>query len=246
MVENYWTNPPTILHLPENEIHLWLCKFEHLKSSVKFLNGILSSDQKKKASKFVFEKDRISYIISNGLLRKLLASYTGISMMNIKFIYNDFGKPLLINNNNIKFNLSHSNEYCLIGINRNDNIGVDIEWINKNIAIDDIAGNYFSNNEINKFNSVKPNHKITSFYKIWTRKEAFIKAVGKGLSIPLNSFDVDLDDMHPKVNRIEGKEDLTKYNLYNIYINKSYCAAAMNIGQPKHLNKYFIKNISQV
>ena len=122
-----------------------MCKIWKDDQTASSLKKILSNDEIEKANRFVFEKDKKSYIVSRATLRTLLAKYLNISPRIIEFDYNQFGKPFLTvpEEKNIKFNLSHSNEYCIIAINKGVELGIDIEWINKRLVTDDIAKDYF-------------------------------------------------------------------------------------------------------
>jgi len=248
MIDPEWRNPPLNLTLMHDEIHLWLCEINGLKDCSNTFEKSLSIDELEKANKFVFGKDKLSYIISRGTLRKILSKYLNVSPKLIQFGYNQYGKPFIHfpEKGRLKFNLSHSNEYCLIAINKEMETGVDIEWINKDLEPNDIAHNYFSAQELSNFKSIDKGNQLEAFYKIWTRKEAFIKAIGKGLSIPLDSFDVTIDDFKPKIKRIDGEKNISKYQLQNLKISNNYCAALIYIGQKKHSKMFFIENASQL
>lgn len=241
MISKDWLNLPETVTLKDNEIHISLCRISNDKPLINILEKYLSIDELEKANKFVFEKDRLSYIVSRGTLRTLLVKYLNISPQLIRFSYNQYGKPFIDipQSTDIKFNLSHSNEYCLIAINKNSNIGIDIEWINKDIMPNDIAKNYFSASELKDFSSINKENQLRAFFKIWTRKEAFIKAVGKGLSLSLDSFDVSLDDVNPKIKQVWDK---INYQLSNLNISNNYCASIVYTGRIKMLTKYLIRN----
>lgn len=174
-----------------DQMQLWCQSVEGLASYLEFFNTLLSEDEKQKAGSFVFFSDKQRYIISRGFLRYLLGHYLKISPGSVKFAYNDFGKPELIGASNLHFNLSHSGNFLLIGINKKTPIGVDLEHERENINIKEIAYKYFTEAEYKKLNTMPEIEQKSVFYTTWTRKEAIIKALGKGLSHSLNQVVID-------------------------------------------------------
>ncbi|MCB0747972.1 MAG: 4'-phosphopantetheinyl transferase superfamily protein, partial [Ignavibacteriae bacterium] len=184
MISSDWKLKYDNFQLTVNEIHVWLLDIKKISKSENDFNKILSDDELDRKNKFHFEKDRIVFGTTRGLLKILLAKYLKCSTNDVKFIYNEFGKPFLRENHSstIRFNVSHSKDFGLLAFNLNNNIGVDIEYINKELVAEDIARNYFSEYEISELFNLNELDRIGAFYNIWTRKEAFIKAIGKGLS----------------------------------------------------------------
>ncbi len=227
--------------LKGDEIHTWLCNLKVDKKNIPVLSKNLSSEELKKADNFHFEKDKNSYIISHSCLRLTLSKYLNIKPTTIKFKENKYGKPFLHKeiNKDLRFNLSHSGDFCLIGITLNDKIGVDIEKIKPEFSSLEIAEKYFSKKEFTEL-SCLPEPKITeAFFTFWTRKEAFIKAVGNGLSIDLKSFDVTLSPTKPEITRIENQSNISNWHLYNLPINENYFAAIALYGKEKSIRKYY-------
>ncbi len=225
--------------LKKNEIHIWLCDITTMRIELNNFTKVLSKEEIKKANKFHFEKDRNSYIFSHANLRFILAKYLKEQPKEIKFFVNEFGKPFLYSssNDNLMFNLSHSGNFCLIGITLNNEIGIDIEKINPDFSTVEIAEKFFSKKEYESLIQVPKLLRKKSFFNCWTRKEAFIKAVGKGLSISLKSFDVTLDE-NPKIVRYD-KNNLNNWHLDDIKINDEYCAALVVSGENKKRFRYF-------
>ena len=152
MIANDWQSPPKNLLLNDDEIHVWLIRIQSEKKNIEKLRNQISADEFEKSNRYVFEKDRSSYLVSRGILRILLAQYLNLSPKLIKFKYNKYGKPYLgmSKRRMVQFNLSHSNEYCLIAISKFSEIGVDIEWISKDIIPNEIAIDYFSHGYISQ------------------------------------------------------------------------------------------------
>ena len=197
-----------------DDVHIWKVQLLKSPSEVAGLYDVLSDDERKRADRFYFHKDRNSFIVARGTLRNILSYYLSISPGEIEFVYNSYGKPFLRptkNRSGLEFNLSHSSDIAIYAISTNRKVGIDIERIRKDFADMEIAKNFFSENEIRSLLSLEKEQRIIAFFNCWTRKEAFIKAVGKGLSIPLDSFDVSVEpDMPAKILRIDN--DLSNKN----------------------------------
>ncbi|GGD05300.1 phosphopantetheine-protein transferase [Hyunsoonleella pacifica] len=170
-----------------------MIKKESIIKHIKYFNKLLSEDEKLKVSKFKFKKDKTTSIIARGSLRVLLSKYLNYPATDFSFSYGVYGKPLLLDNQSIKFNISHSGEIIVIAFCNLYDIGVDIEYVEKGFNVLDIVNNYFSNAEIQALHNLPESEHIEAFYRGWTRKEAFIKAKAKGLSFPLASFSVSID-----------------------------------------------------
>lgn len=184
------------LNLSLNEIHLWHVHIpEHIERLVMY-EALLDEQEKHKADRFRFEKDRNCSIIARGVLRKLLGSYLEKEPEGVRFVYGDFGKPEVSNDEGIAFNISHARDAIVLGFVKNNWIGVDVEFLDQKIDPLNIAKHFFSDEEKRALEEVSKENRVEGFYNCWTRKEAFIKAVGDGLSFPLDQFVVSLK---PKV-----------------------------------------------
>lgn len=194
-------------HLPlllDNNIHIWVLKTSSQKPYLDAFNKVLSEDEKRKAGKFRFEKDRNTSIVARGALRILLGKYLDRPPETINFNYGEFGKPEIDSSQNLNFNVSHSRDLIVIGFVRNLDIGIDVEFIKKDFDVMEIVDNYFSEREIKFINNVPKKLQTDVFYRGWTRKEAFIKAKAKGLTFALDSFSISTDSDE----RAEVKETL--------------------------------------
>jgi 4'-phosphopantetheinyl transferase len=173
--------------IPSNEIHLYYQPFEPLyKETDKYLS-LLSEDEQQRAKQFHFEMDQKNFIIARGSLRTVLASYLQSNPKTILFNYGAHGKPYLIDSS-LEFNLTHSKEAFLIGCTVDTPIGVDLELISRKIDYCALGEQIFSPAEKIYFESLATDNKAQAFFQIWTRKEAFIKAIGRGLSMDLKSI----------------------------------------------------------
>jgi 4'-phosphopantetheinyl transferase len=153
---------------------------------------MLSVDERNRAERFRFENLRRAFAISRGGLRFLLASYLGRDPREIAFNYGPRGKPELQHSSRLRFNLSHSGLVTLYAFTLDCEIGLDVEQVRDLPDHDAIAIRFFSAGEVTELRSLNPAERLAGFFRCWTRKEAYIKAVGDGLAIPLDQFQVTL------------------------------------------------------
>jgi 4'-phosphopantetheinyl transferase len=229
-----WYSPPENIKLRSDEVHIWLLSLHMEESSVENLRQILSGDELKRAGKFLFQKDRNHFIACRGLLRNILALYLNIDPGEIKFSYNSYGKPSLYGSTKkISFNLSNSHGMAIYGLTLNRETGIDIEHIPKDFSWEEIVKNFFSEREITDLYKTPIYMRKKAFFSCWTRKEAYIKARGKGLSIPLDSFDVSLmPGEKAELLEVRGKrEEKCRWFLKEIFIDSDYVAAIAVEGQ---------------
>lgn len=155
----------------------------------------LSEDERARANRFVFAHDRDRFVMARGLLRQLLGERLEIASKDIEFRYNEFGKPELADEpagNALRFNLSHSGDFAIFVFASGRRVGADIEAIRPLPDADEVAARCFSPREIDAYRNLDEGMRPEGFFNCWTRKEAFVKAVGEGLSYGLSDFDVSL------------------------------------------------------
>lgn len=175
-----------------HEVHVYSMDFSLMLGCLSEFRKILIEEEIDRANRFHFEKDRNNFVLSRGILRIILAHYLNKSPREIILHFNNYGKPFIREVKNIEFNLSHSKDKLLLAFTNNIPVGIDIEFMNADFVKGDIAGKFFSPFEVSGLKKLPDELKIEGFYNCWTRKEALIKGIGKGLSIPLDSFDVEL------------------------------------------------------
>ena len=192
-VDCHWSLPPTDPSLSGDEVHIWCACLNQPDTFIGQMAQTLSADELKRAERFHFLEHRNQFILTHGLLRRLLANYTNIEADRITFGYGRNGKPYLLekfSREKIRFNLSHSNGYALFAFSCEREIGVDIEHICEFADMDKVADQVFSTNEMAILRSIPKPEKNEVFYKFWTRKEAYLKATGEGLSAALETIDM--------------------------------------------------------
>ncbi|HEX2282619.1 MAG TPA: 4'-phosphopantetheinyl transferase superfamily protein, partial [Thermomicrobiales bacterium] len=180
--------------------------------------------------RFVFERDRAHFAAARGYLRAILASYAGCNPSEVRFAYGDHGKPYLDDSvcaQDLTFNLSHSRGLALYGVARGRQIGVDVEYIRSEVDILGIARTTFSPDERARLEALPHHRRLRAFYDCWTRKEAYIKARGLGLSYPLDAFDVNIEGNESALllRSVEGQDEVDRWALHVVDAGAGYSAA---------------------
>lgn len=181
---------PTPASLKEGDVHVWCADLrERWPESV--LYGSLSEEERIRASRFAFKEDRRRYVHAHGLLRMLLGRYLDRSPASIQLMAGPNGKPCLLSEDEtMRFNLSHARALVLCAFARDREVGVDVEWRDRELSWRDVASYTCSKREQTLLSSMDGPAQVDTFYSWWTLKEAYVKAVGAGLTLPLNRIDV--------------------------------------------------------
>jgi 4'-phosphopantetheinyl transferase len=184
----------------------------------------LSADERQRATRFHFDKHRSRFIAARGLLRMILGAYTGLAPARIQFIYGPNGKPTL-QDGPVQFNVSHSEDRALYAVALDMPLGVDLERLRWSDDLDGIALSTFSPAERLEYRMLAHDRKTEAFFRGWTRKEAFIKAIGDGLSYPLERFDVSLGK-HAQLLSLDGDHERAgQWSLYHLNPGEGYVGA---------------------
>jgi 4'-phosphopantetheinyl transferase len=199
-------------------------------ASVQRLTNLLASDEKGRAERFRFERDRRRFIVARGLLRVILSRYLNREPSQLRFVYNDYGRPSLAPTpatNGLSFNLSHAHELALMAVTRDRQLGIDLEHIRPIPEVDQIAERILSPQENEKFRALAGTEKLEAFFQYWTCKEAYIKARGEGLSLPLDQFQVGpiLSGRAPALNVEGNPQESTRWSLRELIPAEGYAAA---------------------
>lgn len=190
-----WTRPPVFPTLAPGEVQIWAAQLTLNQATLDALFRTLSPAERERAERFHFPRDRQFYIAAHGILRDVIGHYLRLPPGEVDFRIGPHGKPYLTAPSDGKFlhfNLSHSHELALIAVAADREVGVDVERIQYQLGGSEIAERFFSPGEGAALRALPPSEQPTAFFYYWTCKEAFLKACGKGLSAPLNSFDVAL------------------------------------------------------
>jgi 4'-phosphopantetheinyl transferase len=225
-----WRSPPDSLTLASDEVHVWRASLNCTAAQVEILKHILSAEELRRAGRYRFQKDREHFIVARGLLRTILGRYLDVEPGQLRFCYGPHGKPALKmepGEDTLSFNLSHSHELCLFAVSRGRELGVDVEYIQAHLADDQIAERFFAPREVELLRGLPNDVQREAFFIFWTRKEAFIKATGKGLSLPLNQFEVSLVPGKPIVllSANGDHQETFRWSLQPLAVGSGYAAA---------------------
>jgi len=223
-----WASPPSRPALDAHEIHVWRVALDQPDWLVEQLRQWLASDEQARASRFYFDHDRTRYIVGRGALRSILSGYLGTEPNQLQFEYGLHGKPALTAScGQIHFNTSHSKGLGLCAVTRQCELGVDLELVRLVIDAEQIAQRFFSAQENAVFQSLPVEQRQAAFSYCWTRKEAFIKAIGEGLSHPLDQFDVSFAPGEPaKFLSIGGSaQNALGWSLFSLTPGSNYVGA---------------------
>jgi len=218
--------------LVDGQILVWTAALDDT-AEMRFeqLARLLSRDENQRAFRFHFERDRKRFIVCRGVLREILGTYLGKDPDKIDFNYGPQGKPYLKGpegqtSGSVYFNVSHSSGWaiCAVGLGE---VGVDLEIMRPIPEMEALVDQYFSVAERSAFGSIPPDLRVKAFFNCWTRKEAYVKACGGGLLIPLDQFDVSVDPESPaRLVRVQGiPGDQLPWSLHSFDLSTEAVAA---------------------
>jgi 4'-phosphopantetheinyl transferase len=214
--------------LPPEEVHIWSARQES--TLPPDVEATLSRQERARAERFHFPRHRLAYVFAHAVLRDVLSRYLRCSSDAIRFRENAFGKPFLDNpdgGRTLEFNIAHASGLVLVAICRGRRIGIDVEEIRPMDDMLTISERYFTSQECDFIFRQQRSDRERAFWSCWTRKEAYVKAVGKGLSIQLNSFDTLIFNPDPVVflESPPGSTDRVIWQLANLKVQGGYAAA---------------------
>jgi 4'-phosphopantetheinyl transferase len=226
-----WDLRPDRLELEADEVHVWRGSLDCGERALDQFDETLTPDEKARAQRFVFQPDRNSYIAARGILRELLGRYLNRAPSEIEFDYGAQGKPALRSESSekpVQFNVSHSHGMALFAFSVGRQVGVDVELVRPDFAGEKIAERFFSAQEVMELRRLPATAQDEGFFLCWTRKEAYIKARGEGLQIPLKSFHVSLTPGEPA--RLQA-DDSSRWSLRSLRLEGRYVGAVVGEGQ---------------
>lgn len=241
-----WIEPPNRICISRAELHIWRLDLGSGSSRYEKLIPILSLDEIQRAKTFVFKKDYEQYLATHIIKRLILSNYLNISPKLLKFEKNQWGKPGLSktqNSRNVQFNISHSHNLVLIAVSIEDAVGIDVEYHAKKISIESLGRIIFSPLEKSFFLSFKSQQKRKElFFRCWTRKEAYLKARGIGLTMDLSNISVDLNETVKSVDWLKNltseQPEVIEWKLFPLEIENFYTAAVVATSFQEHLLSY--------
>jgi 4'-phosphopantetheinyl transferase len=221
--------PQSCSEIGASEIHVWLIDLDIPEDLVEQLRCLLSSEELERERRFHFQADGRHFVVSHGMLRTILGGYVNQRPEELRFHFEEHGKPYLepsANFGRISFNMAHSNELALVGVCRRSRIGVDIEYKDPRHATVEIARRHFAREELAAFAALPVSAQAEAFFTTWTRKEAYIKARGEGVFLGLDSFAIVSDaEARPVLVRTSHHDGLQSWHFRDFCLHEHYAAA---------------------
>lgn len=206
--------------LAANEVHVWAVPLDGDPTPY---DGLLCPAEEDRLARFRFADHRRRYQISHGALRQILGGYLDQDPRAVVFRHGPRGKPYL-EGDGLAFNLSHSGQLALVAV-APEEIGVDVEKVRRLESLTQIAERHFSEREFGALDGLVGDARELAFYRCWTRKEAYIKALGEGLSMALDSFEVSIGEQADFVACHDGREDPAAWSMLDVSPSKDYVGA---------------------
>jgi 4'-phosphopantetheinyl transferase len=235
--------------LGANEAHVWRASLDQPADIIAKLASLLSHDEYQRAMRYHRPVDRDRFIVGRGILRKIVSAYIALPPGQLRFTYNEYGKPSVSDDQNdraLNFNLSHSAKLVLYAVTRGRDVGIDVEYIREDFATLETAEHFFSKDEVAALKTLSTDKRTIGFFNCWSRKEAFIKAKGMGISYSLDRFTVSLAPGEPpallKVD--DDKREVARWKMYELSPGSGYTAALIVASPPitlklRHWNERF-------
>jgi len=220
-----WSPKPEKLSWANDEVHVWRADLQQPPELQETYLGLLDQDERARAARFHFAQHRRRFVLSRGFLRVLLGRYLEIEPERVRFAYGPYGKPSLLDEHGasrLRFNASHSHELAVYAFVRDCEIGVDVEYVKEDFETEDIARHFFSAYEVETLAGLPEPERAAAFFRCWTRKEAYIKAIGSGLSHPLDDFDVTLAPDAPAalLRDYRDEQATSRWSMFNLELDK--------------------------
>jgi 4'-phosphopantetheinyl transferase len=243
-----WCASPPVFKCATADIHVWRINLTGFESQAARLNTWLDDAECQRAAGYRFDPDRSRFVIRRGLLRYLLAAYLETTPEVIRLPTGLHGKPAIGGQEapgGLRFNCSHSANWALIAIASGRELGADVEQHRPITEMDDLAKDIFSEREIKEWQALPASLRTPGFFNGWTRKEAFVKALGTGLSYPLDGFSVSLTPgRSPALLEVsDDSEGLIKWSLASLEVAPDYSAALVHKSGPGSLRLFDGNNL---
>ncbi len=216
-----------VTDLPPDVVHVWMRPLDVRASVEQACYEVLSPDERERAARFRVGRPRRNFILTRGTLRCLAATYVRVEPQQLSFRYSEHGKPTLDGPSEIRFNVSHTDGLALLAFVRARDIGVDVEKIEAARDAKKLAERFFSLRERSLLENLSGEELHAAFFRCWTRKEAYVKALGEGLSLPLDQFDVSVapDELHALLATRPDSVEASRWRLRDLRTIPGYAAA---------------------
>ncbi|HXE11726.1 MAG TPA: 4'-phosphopantetheinyl transferase superfamily protein [Bryobacteraceae bacterium] len=225
---------------------MWCLRLCADPSTLENLRVVLNDEERERADRFRFPLHRDHFVIARGVLRRLLARFLGIAAGDVEFQYAPKGKPECKSGRALRFNLSHSGDMAIYAFAHNREVGIDIEQHREMKDLEAIAKRFFAAGEVEDLMSLAPADRPDAFFRCWTRKEAFIKAIGDGLSLPLDSFRVSLFPDQTASIVDTPAEQRKKWQLIDVTPCTGYSAALVTEAGPLTISQFAATTVEKL
>ncbi len=208
-------------------VNVWIRTLQASSAMERACYEVLTSEERERAARFRIERPRNDFILTRGTLRSLLAGYIGVTPQELSFRYTAHGKPLLNGQSDLRFNVSHTDGLALIAVVKAREIGVDVEKISAAPDVRKLAERFFSIQERRSLEPLSGDELQAAFFRCWTRKEAYVKARGEGLSLPLHQFDVSVapNESRALLATRPDPSEAGRWTLQDLPVSHGYVAA---------------------
>jgi 4'-phosphopantetheinyl transferase len=224
-----WQPPPAQWALADSAVHLWRIPLTASGAVIEALGRNLAEDEVRRAERFHSPADQRRYRVARGALRVILGGYLSMPPSHVRFAYGPNGRPELAHApaDGLRFNLSHSNDLALVAVTRGRAVGVDVEALRPVEQADDIARRYCVASEYDAYRALPAPQRMSAFFNLWTRKEAYLKAIGAGLNGGLEQVEVSVLPGQPaRIHAIAGnREAAAQWGLWAGEPQPGYIAA---------------------
>jgi 4'-phosphopantetheinyl transferase len=229
-----------------SDVDIWIIQLEQDDEQVSCLEPVVSADERERAQRFVFAHDRRRYVVAHGMLRRILGRYIGLQPDSISFRVGPYGKPCLTESETVRFNLTHSGVLGMVAITTGREVGADVEQIRPELADLSVARRFFASAEVAALASLEGVARVRAFFACWTRKEAYIKALGLGLSLDLGSFAVTVAHDEPPrlLSANGGASEIARWQFHTIDAAPGYAATVAVERGPGQLRLWRCHDIS--
>jgi 4'-phosphopantetheinyl transferase len=238
-----WGLAPVNNELGADDVHVWRASLDQPADVIAKLTSLLSSDECQRAERFHRPTDRRRFIAGRGILRKIISAYLALAPDEVQFVYNEYGKPFISDDQNpgaLGFNLSHSSGMALYAVVRGRRAGIDVEYVREDFATIEVAERFFSKDEFEALKATPNDWRTEAFFNCWSRKESYIKAIGMGVSYPLDGFTVSLaSDAVPELLKVNADAtEAARWKMYKLDVAEGYAAALIVENPPVSLRRF--------
>jgi len=213
-IQFHWNDPPDQCKLGVRDVHVWAADLCRTAEQIAAFELTLASDERDRAARFAFARDRNRFVAGRGVLRAILGTYLKTQPARLRFAYGSRGKPVLADlpgDDDLHFNAAHSDDLLLIAVTRACAVGIDVERIRPLEDAEELADRFFSPSEAAQLTMLPKDRRATAFFDLWTRKEACLKATGQGITELLDQIEVSfLPQDAARVIRISGDSHLAQ------------------------------------